>query len=274
MRSWFLIFASALAVCWVVAPAAALEFAIPRGIGLGQAVVLSDLSASALLQFPSASISKGTGVLESGILRRFGLKDLDEALLVGGYRFGRFTAVGGFSQFGRSELYTEKTFKFAAACKVGNVGMGVTWSHLSLSFGGSYSGLSVSTIGASLSYRQRRVLLALAADNLTSPVLELGSPDIKPQYSVRAELLGRGSFSVVTGATFEDKQKPRFSIGQIVNVSSRASLLWSLSSEPLVYAGGLEVNISYGRVGYYTSYHPILGFTNCVSLSYRWGGEN
>ena len=268
MRSRLLIFISALAVCWLAASVVAIELATPRGVGLGQGVVLSDLSSSALLQFPSVGISSGVAVVELGLLRRFELKDLDEVLIAGGYRLGRFTVAGGFSQFGRSELYTEKTVKLATAYHFGKVGIGVTWSHQWLGFGGGYSGLKASTFGASLSYRQRRVHVALAADNLTSPDMQTGSPEIRPQYRVAAEMRGRGSFSIIAGGVFEDRQKPRFSIGQKIDVSPRASLLWSLSSEPLTCAGGLEASIPHGRVGYYLLYHPTLGFTHCLSLSY------
>ncbi|MBU8932570.1 MAG: hypothetical protein KOO62_01050 [candidate division Zixibacteria bacterium] len=270
MRGRFLKFICAFALCWVVAPAAAMELPTPRAVGLGQGVVLSDLSSSSLLQFPSIGITSGTAILELGLLRRFELKDLDEALIAGGYRWGQFTAVGGFSQFGQSELYTEKTFKLAAAYHFGKAGIGATWSHQSLDFGGGYSGLSASTLGASVSYRRHRVILALAADNLTSPVLQVGSPAIRPQYRAAAEMIGRGSFSIVVGALFEEEHKPRFSIGQNIDVSTRASLLWSFSSKPLTGAGGLEVSITNGRIGYYLSYYPTLGFTHCVSLSYCW----
>lgn len=275
MRKMLVQLLSVLIVCLAFNPIMAFEFHSSRGIGIGKAVILSEMSPSGLLLVPSSADSILSGAVELCILRQYELKDLDEALVSVGYRFSRFTWAAGFSQFGHSELYTEKTFKLATAynfgnASVGNAGVGVTWSHLSIDFGGGYSGLSSSTIGASLSYKRQRFLFALAADNLTSPVMKSGSPEINPQYSVFVELLGQGSYSIIAKSTFEDKQKPQFSIGQKIDVSSKASLMWSLTSEPLTYAGGLEVNIIHGLVGYYTSYHPTLGFTHCMSLSYQW----
>ena len=267
-------------VCWFTGivlicslSAFGFDFTTGRSIGIGKAIVLSDPTASALVSSPSIDIPTGQWLVELGANRKFEIKDLDELFFAAAYRYQKFTGAIGMSQFGYQDFYAERTFKLGLSYQYETVGLGMTFSSLFVSFGRGYESLSASTIGLSLGYRYQRFYGSFIADNLTSPTLYDGGVAIRPKYTAYLELLGYGSYSITGRATFEKTEDPQFTIGQKLNLSSRASILWGLSSGPLTYGGGVEFIIKDAHITYAASYHPVLGFTHGMALSYG-GGTN
>ena len=250
----------------------AFEFATGRGTGLGQTVILSRSSASALVSVPTGGIASGEVKLELGAARKFGMKDLDQAFVAVAYRYRSFTSSLGLAQFGYSDLYSERTVKVGVAWHIDSLTIGTTLSGLLVSFGGQYDRLSVATFGAGASYRTSRVMGAVAADNLTSPRLDKNSPAVNPTYSAYLEVLGEGSFSIMGRVTLEKTERPQFALGQKTDISERGALFWGLSTAPLEYGGGVEVTVENRHICYAISYHPTLGLSHSLSLSFEFGG--
>lgn len=246
----------------------AFDFSSGRGIGLGKSVLLSKPSASSLVNLPGAGIDTSQWKLEIGVNRKFEIKDLDEIFIAAAYRTGKLSFSLGFSQLGYPELYSEKTVKFGSAYYKKNFSFGLTLSGLLLDFGGGYEGLNAFTMGLSANYHKKNYYASIMADNLTSPKLENNSPEFEPKYNFYFEYDTRKSFSVTARTTFENKQKPQFAIGQVIDISNDASILWGLISEPIIYGGGLEYDFKSMLFDYTVSYHPVLGFTHGISISY------
>jgi len=250
---------------------AAFEFITGRGIGLGQSVILSRSSASELVSTPSEGISDGEMKLEFSVNRKFEIKDLDQAFIAAAYRCRRFSFTLGLSQFGYSDLYSERTAKTGVAWHVNSFTVGTTLSAMLVYFGGGYKSLSAATFGMGVSYKTPKVIVAVTADNLSSPRLDPNSPPINPKYSVYLEVLGEGSYSLTGRATLEKTERPQFALGQKIDVSQRGALFWGLSTGPLQYGGGVEVTFPKSRISYAASYHPVLGFSHSGSLSFCFG---
>ncbi len=254
-------------LCLVV-PGKAFDFSSGRGIGLGKSVLLSESSASSLVALPGAGINSNQWKLEIGVNRKFEIKDLDEILISGAYRKGNISFSIGLSQLGYPELYSEKTIKVGSAYYLNDFGLGMSFSGLFLDFGGGYEGLNAFTFGLSANYNKNNYYASFMADNLTSPKLEVNSPEFEPKFNLYFEYNTRKSFSVTARTTFETRQKPQFAIGQVIDISADASILWGLSSEPIIYGGGLEYDFNSMLFDYTVSYHPVLGFTHGISISY------
>ena len=246
----------------------AFDFSSGRGIGLGKSVLLSETSASSLVNLPGAGINKNQWKIELGVNRKFELKDLDEIIIAGAFRKGKFSFSLGISQFGYADLYSEKTVKLSSAYVMNEISFGLAVSGLFLDFGGGYEGLNAFTFGVVANYHKKNYFVSFMADNLTSPKLEENSPEYKPKFNFYFEYDTQKSFSVTARTTIENKQKPQFAIGQVIDISTEASILWGLSSEPLIYGGGLEYDFKSMLFDYTVSYHPVLGFTHGISISY------
>jgi hypothetical protein len=251
----------------------AFEFATGRGTGLGRTVILSRSSASTLVSVPMGGITPGEVKLELGANRKFGMKDLDQAFVAVAYRYRQFTSSLGLSQFGYSDLYSERTVKAGVAWHTDSLTIGTTLSALLVYFGGHYDRLSAATFGVGASYRTSRVMGAIIADNLTSPRLDKNSPAINPTYSVYVEVLGQSSFSITGRMTLEKTERPQFALGQRTEISERGALFWGLSTAPLEYGGGIEVTVNNKHICYAASYHPTLGLSHSLSLSFEFGGS-
>ena len=264
MRLLLLIF---VLFCFVFS-AGAFDFSSGRGNGLGQSVLLSETSASSLVNLPGAGINKNQWKIELGVNRKFELKDLDEIIVAGALRKGKFSFSFGLSQFGYADLYSEKTVKLSSAYYLNDFSFGLALSGLFVDFGGGYEGLSALTYGLTASYHKKNYYASVMADNLTSPRFEENCPEYKPKFNFYFEYDTQKSFSVTARTTFENKQKPQFAIGQVIDISNDASILWGLSSEPLIYGGGLEYDFKSMLFDYTISYHTILGFTHGISISY------
>jgi hypothetical protein len=248
--------------------ARAFEYIISKGIGMGGTAVLSQPSATTLVNIPCGGPPPGYWQVETGYNRRFELGDLDHLFVAGAWRWRRFTAAIGASQFGKADLYAEQLLKGSLAMQYTRVAFGATVSAMQVQIGNGYGPLRAATFGLGASLRTARIQVAIEADNLTRPLPVDNSPVIEPVYTLVSELVGIGSYSITGRITVEDKQKPQFAIGQLIRLSRRGSFFWGLSTGPLEYGGGIEVSIASGTVSYATSVHPVLGFSHTISFSY------
>ncbi|MCP4685586.1 MAG: hypothetical protein GY867_09065 [bacterium] len=257
-----------LVVSLLASGAEALELITPRGTGMGRTVSLSRPSAAWQVNVPTRGLAPGDWSLEGGYNRRFELADLDHLFLATAARWRQLTVAVGASQFGKTELYAEQLLKGSLAFHYDSLSVAASVSAMQVQLGNNYGQLRAVTAGIGLSYRYRRLLLAATADNLTRPALTDYSDKIQPVYGLYAELVGKEAYSVSGRVTLEDLQKPRFGLGQIIRLSRRGSFFWGVSTSPMEFGGGLEVNIPSGSLTYATSVHPVLGFSHTVSFAY------
>jgi hypothetical protein len=250
----------------------AFDLGTSLGPGLGGAVVLSESSASTLLSVPSGGIHGGQVKLEMSACRRFEIKDLDQLCLAAAWRHRAVTAALGVSQFGYRDLYAERTARLNLACQIGAFSVGACVSGMMVETGG-YDRLTAAALGAGAAVRAAKFVVAATADNLNAPSLSDGSPAINPRYAGYAEYVTSRSFSTVGRVTLEDTEEPQFGVGQLLRLSDKAVLFWGFSTAPILYGGGLELNMNKGKLTYATSIHPVLGFTHQVSLSFTFGGK-
>ncbi len=265
-RFWFILSA---AILLLVSTTLANDFISPRQIGMGRTMVLSQSSASTLANVPTGGLERSKWGIEAGYNRRFELADLDHLFVAGAYRRGKFTVAFGVSQFGNTDLYAEQLLKGSVAFQLDSVTVGGSLSAMQVQFGGGYEQLRAATFGLGASYRTSKLIAAFDADNLTSPGLSDTSPDVEPVYSLHAEFIGKGAFSVTGRLTLEGSQKAQLGLGQIISLSDRSSFFWGIASEPVEFGGGIELSLASGTFTYATSVHPVLGFSHTVT--FRWG---
>jgi len=259
-----------LALCLIVAPEArSFDLTTSRGPGMGRTQMLSRSSASTLVNLPSGGIKSGEWHVESGYNRRFELRDLDQSFLAAAYRRKAITAALGLSQFGKGDLYSERTMKASLAYRIDSVSIGMSLSGMLVDIGSGYGQLRAATVGVGASYRRARWFTTIVIDNLTSPRLAENSVTVKPILSFYTELIGRGSFSVTGRATFQETESPQYALGQRISLSGGSAFFWGLSSAPLEYGGGIELHLRDIRLFYATTIHPVLGLSHTVAVAYR-----
>ena len=252
--------------------AGAFEFATNRGLGMAGTVLFSEPSASTLLFMPSTSIEKGELIIELGGMREFEIKELDRAYVAAATRFGNYTLTIGASQLGERDYYAERTGKISLAYQYFDYSFAVSISGIDYSFGGNYASQRAGTAGASFSYHYRRVFIGASIDNINSPKLIESSPAINPKYSIYAEVVGKGAFSLTARGTFEKDQAIQLALGQKIDVSNRGSVFWGFNTEPFQFGGGVDIWYNgQGAFTYAGSYHPTLGFSHNLSISYHFG---
>lgn len=260
---------AAAAIFWMPSrPVLAIDFMRASGNGMGQTVSIRQSSATDLLTLPSGSLNSRDWLLETGYNRQFELADFDQFILAGATRYQQFTAAIGLQQFGSADLYREQTLKFSLGYSYDSLTVGLSWSGMQIDFGdGEDFYFRASTLGAGLSYRTGRFYAGFAADNLTSPKLYEYAVPIEPTYSLHTEVIGRHSFSVTGRITWEQYQKPQLALGQRVALAERSSFTWGISTEPLIFGGGIELYVARAAITYAASYHPTLGLSHTVTVA-------
>ncbi|MFQ5498135.1 MAG: hypothetical protein ACE5FH_00545 [Candidatus Zixiibacteriota bacterium] len=237
--------------------------------GLGQATMLSRSQPATLVSVPSGGIANAELKFEAGYDRTFGLSELDSRYFAAAWRKRQIIIALGLVQFGDGDFYAERTARMMLSYGLGQLVFGASASYMAMDFGDRYRNLNDFSFGLGATMRLQPLYVSLVADRLNSPRFSETSLPRNPRYSLLAELEGHGSYSLVGRVTIEQTEKPQLAIGQYVSFSSRSALYWGLSTEPLMYSGGLEVSVERWTTEYATSYHPELGFTHSVSLHVR-----
>lgn len=252
----------------VTSSISAYDFLTSRGTGLGQAALLSRPSPSELLNLPSGRLAINEWRFETGLSRAFDLRDFDQFMLAGVGRKGRFSLAAGFSQFGRSELFTEQIAKLTLATHIDSLTFAVGGSYLTVGFGGGYENLSAATLHAGSSFQRNWLTISFAADNLSSPSLNDGSPKVEPLYAAEVEYRGKHPLSIVGRLQAQKNERPRFSFGQHLALGSTAALMLGLVTAPVQFGGGVEIAHKGALLTYSMSVHPVLGLTQTIAISY------
>lgn len=254
-----------LAIAFVVPGAASFETFTGHDHGLGGAMVLSDPSPSEAAIIPTVSDSMQFG-FETGYQRRFELRALDRLFFAAVTRKGGWSTALTLNQFGHADLYRELTARIGIGRDFGCWAATVSWSGMLVDFGADYERLKAGTMNLGLACTRGRVHAALAANNLTSPNLGTGPPDFKPDYTLYTELAVMGRHSLLARVTLQVDSRPRFGLGQVINLADHSALLWGVSTAPTQYGVGIRIGLGARSLTYCTRYHPILGFTHSLSL--------
>lgn len=255
-----------------VASTSAFDFITNRGNGMARTLVISQPSASSLLQLPSTGIDKGEWIIEMGAIREFEIKELDRAYFAAATRFGNYIVAVGLSQLGQRDYFAERTGKLSLSYNYFDYSFMVSISGIDYSFGGAYDPQRAGTLGAGVTYSYRRLNLGASVDNFNSPKIVESSPAVNPIYSVYGEFIGKGAYSVTARGTFEKDRSAQLALGQKVDVSDRGTIFWGFQTKPFQMGGGFDVWYSrQSAITYAGSYHPVLGFSHNLSLIYHFG---
>jgi hypothetical protein len=260
-----------LAVCAVVmctSSALAFEFVSPAGGSVGRAVQLYEPRPSDLLNLPIGTATSKWWRVETGLSRSYDLKDFDQVFAVGGYRRGNITVALGYSQFGHSDLYTEKLVKGSISFQRRSWSVGLSGSFMSLGFGGGYESLNAAAIGLAAGWRSARWQLAAFIDDINSPSFARSDPARPPRISLHGEFVSGKSYSLLGRFTMQKGEQLQFGAGQRIIVKQTSALLWGFTTAPFTFGGGIELGLGSSRLIYSANYHPVLGLTQMISVSY------
>lgn len=252
----------------------AYEFDIGRQCGMGGTILLSKPSATDRLACPAAVSSEGQIDFEAGYQRKFELADLDRFFVTAGYRYNDFSVTFGFSQFGRSDYYTEQIARGALSYTVRQFTASVIADGKQVSVGEAEDNVTLraGAVGFAAGVDYESYHLSVIIDNINRPKLEKCLVAENTVYHIYGEIEGRSRFSIVGHIAFEEHEKPLAALGQYVRFIDEHALFWGISSNPLTYGGGLEIKYHNYGLMYAVSYHPTLGFTHNVSLNLASGG--
>jgi len=247
-----------------------------RQVGLGGTVLFSAPTATDLLSCPLGLINQNHFLFEAGIERKFELSETDMYYLAGGYRYRDFILTLGLSQFGRSNYYLEQKIKSSLTYQYKYYSAGLLLGGKLVTVGAENRAvtLSATSIGLVGGINFDKYHLGLIIDNLNRPKLYEDAVAENVVYNILAEVEGRGNYSLMARATFEQYEQPQFSLGQHIRLYDKHALFWGIGTEPLTYGGGLEIFYSGFTLIYASSYHPVLGFSHTISLGYLSGDRD
>ncbi len=244
----------------------AFEVAGGRQTGSSGLVDQADPDGADIAVLPTVRRPSGSWHFETGWDRRFNLKELDNMFMAADYRYRAVGLSLALSQFGSSDLYTERTIRSSLAAWYGPVGAAISLSHRQLDFNQVFPSLSASTMGGSLTLDLKSLLISSAVDNLTRPSFDSHSAPVERRYRLQAQILSERDFTFLGGLLLEPDKKLQFSFGQTIVLAGHADLLWSVSTRPWIYGGGLRIGWMATTFSYAVSYHPVLGLTHGVSV--------
>lgn len=253
--------------------AAGYDFIYDKSHALGQTILLSQPTATGQLKLPSMVYNENNFILQTGYNRQFEMKELDHLYLAFSGRQKKFGFAFGYSQLGESELYVERTVRLMSSIVLDNFSGGIYYSFRQLDFGEGFEKLSGHGLGLGMSYRLGKFITGLSMDDLNQPKFTEDGLKLQPYFNWYNEFVGSETFSVTARVKWQNKEKTQLGLGQKVVVSNYGSLFWGISTEPMIYGGGVEFNYSRHQMIYSTSYHPVLGFSHSVSLLFGFGSK-
>lgn len=257
-----------MALSLFYAQGAAFEIATGSNGGAGELVSISAPAATGLVELPIGSPGQRSLYVETGYIRQFEIKELDQLFLAAAVQGSRFGLAVGLMQLGQTDFYAEQTAKTTLSYFYDSIAVGLSLSLLQVDAGGRFEPISASGIGLGMSLRRNRILAAFAVDDINSPRLHSNAVAFRPRYTVHAEILGLQSYSVFGRVRLQKKEKPRFALGQRFDFSSYSSAFWFVSTAALQYGAGIQVKQAKMRLAYSLSYHPTLDLSHSISFAY------
>lgn len=246
----------------------AYDFDVGRQTGMAGGILLSSPTGCAFLNCPTGVMNRNEIVFEAGYQRKFELSDLDRVFICSGYKYQDFSGVIGFSQFGRSDYYTEQIFKAAVSYdyRLFQAALIAAVKRVAIG-GGNAQSLSALSLGLAGGVHYDRYHFGMVIDNINRPKIDANTEAENAVLSFYGEIEGPSQFSIVGRAAFEKNQDPVLSAGQYIRLPGRNAIFWGVSDNPLTYGGGIEAAYSNFELMYAVSYHPVLGFSHNVSLN-------
>lgn len=260
--------ATILMTLLIATAAAAFEFVPTTGVGTGRTIQLSAPGPGDLLNVSIGASEAKWWRVETGLGRSYDLRDLDQVFAVGGYRRGSVTAAFGYSQFGHSDLYSEKLVKGSVALQRRSLSFGISGSFMSLGFGGGYKGLNATSFGLGAGWIYRRWQFAASVDDLNSPSFSDSDPSRPPRFSLHGEFVSGKSYSLLGRMTLQKNEPSQFGAGQCILLRSTSAILWGFTTSPFTFGAGIELGLGASRLTYSANYHSVLGLTQLISVSY------
>jgi len=242
-----------------------------RQMGMAGTIIMSEPSAHGLLNCPIDNLYPGQFVIESSANRKYGLADLDQISFLTAYRFKKFTAAFGFSQFGTPDYYTEKIIKTVFSYHVNSITPMLITSGRLIEIGDVFGKLRAASIGIGVSYHEDNYYFGLTLDDINNPKIAKNVEGESIKLNIFAEISGGEKHSVTGRLILEKYEKPFLSLGQFIHLTKTNGLFWGMSLNPLKYGGGFEIVYKKFSVDYGVSHHPVLGFSHSISLSYIFG---
>ncbi len=244
------------------------NFPFPSGRmnGIGGTIVLSTSIASEQL---TCGVSPGNNITlqaDFGYQRKFNLKELDEIYTAFSYRLKNYTIVAGMSQLGEPDLYTLKKIRAGILFTKSFYTLGTLITSESHDFYNRYKSLRLLSYSLSLSIKQKYFIVSSVVDNLNKPSLTETSPQDELKVSIYGELLNVKKYKTTLMFSTQKGQQNKFGIGETVEISQSASLMFGFSTAPTQFGGGIEMRWKKKSVIYNSLYHPILGLTHSVSF--------
>jgi hypothetical protein len=261
----------AAVVVAVGADVVAFDFLTTQGDGMGRTVLLSHPTPTVLVSVPSDGLANGEWRLETGYNRRYDLADLDQFFIAGSYRWRSLTGSLGLSTLGKSDTYLETAGKLGLAYHRNRLTVGAAISGRKLEFGGGYAGLNAISLGIGATVRTKYVLLSIVGDNVNTPLFHAYAVEISPVYALHGEFVGAESYSITGRITLERDKDAQLGLGQKIFISRSGAVFWGIGTKPLEYGGGVELAYKAGILSYAFSIHPVLGFSQTISISVGGG---
>jgi hypothetical protein len=242
-----------------------------RQSGLAGGIMLSAPSATDMLACPTGDMCGYKILFETGFQRKFELSDLDKAFISAGYGFGRLDLAVGYSQFGECGYYVERLLKSGATIRLGRAAISAQLSLKKIEIGAEDERLDLHALSSAVAagLNSSPYHIGIMIDNINRPRPEKNSVKDNAQYKMYGEIEGLSRFSITGYMAFEERQRPVFSIGQYIRPAEGGAVFWGVSDNPTIYGGGLEINCAGLWLMYAVSFHPVLGFTHNVSISYH-----
>ncbi len=240
-----------------------------RRIGMSRAVLLSEPSAVDFVFCPTANLSPGRITIESGYLRRYDLSELDQYYVTAAAGYHHFMFSIGASQFGKTDYYSEKILRSTVSYRIDSLAIGVIVSGKMVEFGNVENSFSSVGLGLSAGFNWNKYHIAAVADNINKPKLTSESEPDYRNVNLYAEIEGSRFYSIVGRLNWQDYAKVQATLGQIFHLTGNHALMWGISSNPLTYSGGLELNFNRYYIGYAIANHPTLGLSHSIVIGVK-----
>ena len=251
----------------------AVDFETPTIPGLGGCAVMMQPSASDFLLTTGASLGSRSFAVDLLDYDQFQMQEFHQNAAAIAYRSGRYAVAAGLTQFGMDGLYREMAYQIAVSRQIRRFAFGVNSRVTSIEFGEFYSPLSMTAFGLGAACKLRSAIVSVNLEDINSPRPGNTSARLNPKLSGYLEYWPRESYSVTSRFTAQKGQKLQVGFGQILKLPLQSRLFWGLSTEPLIYGAGLEIFVYKAFITCTASYHPALGLSRMITLSFRGDRE-